>query len=233
MSSFNGQLKRSNGQKRPFILTRAAFVGSQRYAAIWTGDNTAEWDHLKVSLTLNLRSFDIPRIILCLCFKSKKYVSYIFHLSFDSSPSLCACPWPSPVWDSAVQMSVGFLRTLTKNCSLVGTRYNYRTFWQTSARNRSYHNLSFKAAAFQPFMRVHSHIETARREPYLFSQETISRLKAAVLKRYTFMPYWYTLFYEYEKSGVPPMRPVWMEFPCDGNTLRMDDEHMLGKQSSR
>jgi alpha 1,3-glucosidase len=85
-----------------------------------------------------------------------------------------------------------------------------------------------QAAAFQPFFRVHSHIETARREPYLFSQETVARLKAAVLLRYSFMPYWYTLFYEYEKSGVPPMRPIWMEFPCDSNTLKMDDEHMLG-----
>lgn len=33
-------------QKRPFILTRATFSGGQRYAAVWTGDNVATWDHL-------------------------------------------------------------------------------------------------------------------------------------------------------------------------------------------
>ncbi len=31
---------------RPFVLTRAAYAGTQRYAATWTGDNTADWHHL-------------------------------------------------------------------------------------------------------------------------------------------------------------------------------------------
>ena len=34
--------------QRPFVLSRAFFAGSQRYGAIWTGDNTADWGHLKV-----------------------------------------------------------------------------------------------------------------------------------------------------------------------------------------
>ncbi|MGY6561052.1 MAG: TIM-barrel domain-containing protein, partial [Luteibaculaceae bacterium] len=32
--------------ERPFILTRAAFAGIQRFAALWTGDNIANTDHL-------------------------------------------------------------------------------------------------------------------------------------------------------------------------------------------
>jgi alpha-glucosidase len=42
--------------RRPFVLTRAGFVGSQRYAACWTGDNRATWKHLAASvpMTLNL-----------------------------------------------------------------------------------------------------------------------------------------------------------------------------------
>ncbi|MCJ8211707.1 glycoside hydrolase family 31 protein [Mucilaginibacter sp. RS28] len=32
--------------KRPFVLTRAAYAGTQRYSAVWTGDNTATDDHL-------------------------------------------------------------------------------------------------------------------------------------------------------------------------------------------
>ena len=39
---------------RPFVLTRSAFAGSQRYSAIWTGDNAAEWGHLEASVPMTL-----------------------------------------------------------------------------------------------------------------------------------------------------------------------------------
>ncbi|MGA3025666.1 MAG: TIM-barrel domain-containing protein [Bryobacteraceae bacterium] len=31
---------------RPFVLTRATYAGGQRYAAVWAGDNVADWPHL-------------------------------------------------------------------------------------------------------------------------------------------------------------------------------------------
>ncbi|MHA1301868.1 MAG: glycoside hydrolase family 31 protein [Candidatus Helarchaeota archaeon] len=40
--------------KRPFITTRSGFAGIQRYAAIWTGDNTSSWLHVKLSVTMLL-----------------------------------------------------------------------------------------------------------------------------------------------------------------------------------
>ncbi|KAK4656989.1 glucosidase II [Podospora pseudocomata] len=40
--------------RRPFVLTRAFFAGSQRIGAMWTGDNTAEWGHLKESIPMIL-----------------------------------------------------------------------------------------------------------------------------------------------------------------------------------
>ena len=42
-------IKKHNDGKRPFLLTRANFSGGQRYAALWTGDNIADWDHLKLA----------------------------------------------------------------------------------------------------------------------------------------------------------------------------------------
>jgi len=42
--------------KRPFVLSRANYIGGQRYAATWTGDNTANWYHMEssVPMVLNL-----------------------------------------------------------------------------------------------------------------------------------------------------------------------------------
>ncbi|CAJ0631276.1 14465_t:CDS:10 [Entrophospora sp. SA101] len=39
---------------RPFVLSRAFFAGTQRYGAIWTGDNAASWDHLAISTPMLL-----------------------------------------------------------------------------------------------------------------------------------------------------------------------------------
>jgi len=39
---------------RPFVLTRAFYAGSQRTAAMWTGDNQASWSHLEASIPMLL-----------------------------------------------------------------------------------------------------------------------------------------------------------------------------------
>lgn len=48
-------MKKHSPDKRPFLLTRANFAGGQRYAALWTGDNIASWDHLKLANEQSLR----------------------------------------------------------------------------------------------------------------------------------------------------------------------------------
>ncbi len=46
----------ANPERRPFVLSRANFLGGQRYGATWTGDNTSNWLHVDMSIpmTLNL-----------------------------------------------------------------------------------------------------------------------------------------------------------------------------------
>jgi alpha-glucosidase len=44
----------SNPDKRPFVLTRANFLGGQRYAAMWTGDNISNSSHMKMSVPMSL-----------------------------------------------------------------------------------------------------------------------------------------------------------------------------------
>ncbi len=45
---------RKYSDKRHFILTRAGFAGIQRYAAVWTGDNVANDEHLYLACTMSL-----------------------------------------------------------------------------------------------------------------------------------------------------------------------------------
>jgi alpha 1,3-glucosidase len=41
-------------KRRAFVLTRSYFAGSQRTAAVWTGDNQAEWSHLQQAFPMIL-----------------------------------------------------------------------------------------------------------------------------------------------------------------------------------
>ncbi len=43
-----------NPDKRPFVLSRANYIGGQRYGATWTGDNSANWYHVDVSIPMML-----------------------------------------------------------------------------------------------------------------------------------------------------------------------------------
>jgi len=42
-------LKKYSYPKRPFVITRSAYSGTQRYTSTWTGDNIATWDHLWIA----------------------------------------------------------------------------------------------------------------------------------------------------------------------------------------
>jgi alpha-glucosidase len=38
--------------KRPFVITRACYAGTQKYSTIWTGDNQSFWEHLRMSIPM-------------------------------------------------------------------------------------------------------------------------------------------------------------------------------------
>ncbi len=55
--------KFKNG-KRPFILSRAGFAGIQKYAAVWTGDNSSWWEHLEESIA-EIVSLNLSGVSFC------------------------------------------------------------------------------------------------------------------------------------------------------------------------
>lgn len=66
----------------------------------------------------------------------------------------------------------------------------------------------YQAGAFYPFFRAHAHLDSKRREPWLFGEPYTSQIRAAIRTRYSLLPLWYTLFQEASTEGVPIIRQV-------------------------
>ncbi|CAJ2507340.1 Uu.00g085260.m01.CDS01 [Anthostomella pinea] len=54
-ATFEALMSRKKGElRRPFVLTRSFYAGSQRLGAMWTGDNQASWEHLGAAVPMIL-----------------------------------------------------------------------------------------------------------------------------------------------------------------------------------
>jgi alpha 1,3-glucosidase len=169
MATAQGLTARGENKQRPFVLTRAFFAGSQRTAAVWTGDNTATWGHLKMAqpMLLSLAVGQIP-------FSGADVGGF-----FGDPDAQLLTRW-------------------------------------------------YQAGAYQPFFRGHAHIDTKRREPWLFGEPYTSIIRAALRTRYANLPYLYTQFFLNSQTGMPIMRPLWVEFPEDQGAHGVEDSFMLG-----
>jgi len=165
-ASREGMLK-ANPSKRPFILSRSGYLGSNRYAATWTGDNCATMEHMKMSvpMTLNLGLSGQP-------FSGPDMGGY----ALNTTPEL---------------------------------------FGQWIAMG-----------AFFPFMRGHAMNEANNKEPWAFGVEIENVSRIALNRRYRLLPYFYTLFHEASKTGLPVMCPVFFADPQDA-ALRKEDQVFL------
>lgn len=64
----------------------------------------------------------------------------------------------------------------------------------------------YQAGAFMPFFRAHAHIDTKRREPYLYDEPIRGYLRDAVRLRYQMLPIWYNAFHDASIGGYPIIR---------------------------
>jgi len=56
-------LKKHDG-RRPMVITRACYAGSQKYSTVWTGDNTSLWAHLQMAVPM-LCNLGLSGITFC------------------------------------------------------------------------------------------------------------------------------------------------------------------------
>lgn len=82
---------------------------------------------------------------------------------------------------------------------------------------------------FFPFCRNHSSINTLRQEPWSFGEEIEEMLRFYIGLRYRWLPHLYNLFRETECTGLPPMRPLVLEYPEDPRVSNLCDQFLLGE----
>ncbi|KAJ1799773.1 glucosidase II, partial [Coemansia sp. RSA 2399] len=168
-ATYDGLRTRESPSKRPFILSRSYYAGSQRYGAIWTGDNAANWESLRVS---------VPMVL-------SNNIAGMHFAGADVG---------------------GFFGNPEKELLV---RWYQLGIWH-------------------PFFRAHAHIDTKRREPWVFGEPYLSIMREAVRERYRMLPYWYTLFREASLTGMPIVRPMWVEFPNQADLFAEQSVFMVG-----
>ena len=147
-------LRKLQGDERPFVLTRAAYSGTQRYAATWTGDNSATWNHMAMSTPM-LLSMGISG----------------YPLVGDDIGGFASSPPPDLL-----------------------------TRW-------------YELGVFNPIYRDHAAKDTADHEPWASGPEQEAIRRRYIELRYQLLPYIYTGIEAATRTGLPFMRPVFLDYP--------------------
>lgn len=168
-ATYEGLLKLQSGE-RPFVLTRAAYSGAQRYAATWTGDNSSTWNHLKMSTPM-LMSMGISGMALV----------------GDDIGGFAGSPTPDLL-----------------------------TRW-------------FEVGALNPIYRDHTAKGTADQEPWVHGPEHEAIRKKYIELRYRLLPYLYAAIEETTRTGIPLMRPLFLEYPQAEEFYGDDRDFLFGR----
>ncbi|MEQ2174623.1 hypothetical protein GOODEAATRI_009753 [Goodea atripinnis] len=81
--------------------------------------------------------------------------------------------------------------------------------------------------AFYPFARNHNSLDME--DPTVFSPLARTAMKQALLLRYSFFPFLYTLFHHAHVKGHTVARPLMFEFPKDIETYGIDRQFLWGR----
>ncbi|HEV2961181.1 MAG TPA: TIM-barrel domain-containing protein [Candidatus Angelobacter sp.] len=83
-------------------------------------------------------------------------------------------------------------------------------------------------AAFTPIYRNHAIKGSANREPWVDGPEHEKWRREFIEQRYRMLPYIYSLAEESSRTGLPMMRPVFLEFPQEEWLFANQEEFLLG-----
>jgi alpha-glucosidase len=86
-----------------------------------------------------------------------------------------------------------------------------------------------QVGAFCPFMRSHSESSSPSKEPWVFGESDEAINKSTIELRYQLLPYIYNALEQASETGVPALRPLFLEFPQDEHAAAIDDEFLFGE----
>jgi alpha-glucosidase len=165
-ATYEGLLKLQPNE-RPFVLTRAAYAGTARYAASWTGDNSATWNHLGMSTPM----------LLSLGLSGYPLVGDDIGGFANSPPADLLTRW-------------------------------------------------YELGVFNPIYRNHAAKGTADHEPWVDGPEHEAVRRRYIELRYQLLPYIYSQIEETTRTGIPMMRPVFLDYP-EARDFYADDRDFL------
>jgi alpha-glucosidase len=82
--------------------------------------------------------------------------------------------------------------------------------------------------ALTPFCRFHKQTGHSGHYPWSFGAEVEAIARRALKLRYRLLPYLYSAFMRSTETGEPVQRPLHFDFQDDPESLRVEDEYMLG-----
>jgi alpha-glucosidase len=167
-ATFEG-VRKLQPDERPFVLTRAAYSGAQRYAATWTGDNSATWNHIAMSTPM----------LLSMGLSGYAFVG-------DDIGGFAGSP-PA----------------------------NLLTRW-------------YELGAFNPIDRDHAEKNSADHEPWVNGPKHEAIRRKYIELRYKLLPYIYTYTEETTRTGLPLMRPIFLEYPQSPEFFNDDHDFLFG-----
>jgi len=85
-----------------------------------------------------------------------------------------------------------------------------------------------QAAVFSPFMRSHTTFGTPPQDPWSYGSALEEINRRSIELRYQLLPHIYSVMREASVTGIPALRPMFLEFPDDPRTYDLETQFMFG-----
>lgn len=139
----------------------------------------------------------------------------------------------SAVWtgdNAATEEHLGLALTMPLNLGLGGVSFTGSDIggFIDDATPRLYMRW-MELGVFTPFLRQHSEYGSKAKEPWTFGEDIEYAVRDMINLRYRILPFLYTEFYNSSKSGLPIMRPMFLNYQNDKEAYSALSQFMVGE----